>query len=98
MKTTAEKIEVMQAWLDGKTIESYDEDIEHKDTYNIKSHYCSEPKWNWLKYDYNVIKEIKQGWFLHWPDNSVSGPYPSEESAISNRCRTGKAIMHTWQE
>lgn len=43
---TEEKIEVMQAWVDGETIQVKDcLDVEWRD---------SDPGWNWVDYDYRV--------------------------------------------
>ena len=50
--TTQEKIEVMKAYEDGKTIQSYD--IEQDKWVN-----CHNPTWNWLGFDYRIKPESK---------------------------------------
>lgn len=48
--TTQEKIEVMKAYEDGKTIQSYD--LEQDKWVN-----CQNPTWNWLGFDYRIKPE-----------------------------------------
>lgn len=50
--TTQEKIEVMQAYEDGKTIQSYD--LEQDKWVN-----CHNPTWNWDTLDYRIKPESK---------------------------------------
>lgn len=52
-KTTAEKIAIMQAFLDGKKIEYVD--IQFGGTWKLNPH----PTWNWIEYDYR-IKPVEQ--------------------------------------
>ena len=52
MKTTKEKIEVMKAYEEGKT-------IEHKNKDGDKWFEVSTPSWNWRDYDYRVKEEPK---------------------------------------
>ena len=49
MKTTKEKIEVMQAYLDGEQIE---------ESIDKKVWFTCEPIWNWAKCDYRVKKKV----------------------------------------
>lgn len=54
MKTTKEKIEVMQAFEDGKKIEYY-----RYDSYDNAWFPTENPTWDWLNYDYRVKEEPK---------------------------------------
>jgi len=52
--TTKEKIEVMQAFLDGKDVQR--KDIQRKLSLNGDgwSDFTGEPIWNWLEFDYRI--------------------------------------------
>lgn len=55
--TTEEKIEVMKAYLDGKTIESR----KHSDKFeNIPWHESEKPEWIWGIYEYRVKPEKEE--------------------------------------
>lgn len=55
MKTLEEKIEVMQACLDGKTIEIFEDDIWNDWKANRQF-----PDFNWSDFDYRIKPENKQ--------------------------------------
>ena len=55
MKTTKEKIEVMQSFLEGKKIQLYD-----NGSWCDWHGYEDEPHWDWQLYDYRVKSEVKQ--------------------------------------
>lgn len=64
MKTTIEKIAVMQAYQDGKKIKQVDRkcslnfiDICKKETEGIE---WLEVDWDWVNYDYKIVEEPKQ--------------------------------------
>lgn len=67
MKTTAEKIAVMQAHEDGK-------DIEWKLYVDERWDPAPEPCWNWLEYDYRVKREPQKAWLLRDPKNGELHP------------------------
>lgn len=50
--TTKEKIEVMKAYEEGKTIQAFD--LEQGKWVN-----CHNPTWNWLSFDYRIKPESK---------------------------------------
>lgn len=52
MKTTQEKIEVMQAFLQGKQIEISQNGQDNWEKYRTK-----EPIWDWHKFDYKIEEE-----------------------------------------
>lgn len=69
MKTTAEMIEVMQAYERGETIEFYH-------GYEDKWKYCSDPIWNWLTTDYRIaIKPKKTLELYQWLCKDSKGYY-----------------------
>lgn len=55
--TTKEKIAVMQAWLDGKTIQYKDKDEKEWLTWDESSTF--EPVWAWIELDYRIKPEPK---------------------------------------
>lgn len=55
--TTAKKIEVMQAFLDGKKIEFFDFTFHQLGWVEWS---MGEPVWDWLKHKYRVKKEPKE--------------------------------------
>lgn len=54
MKTTQEKIAIMQAFADGKEIEITPNS--HEGIWTL----CKEPNWDWPMYDYRVKEEPKE--------------------------------------
>ncbi|MFA5758677.1 MAG: hypothetical protein WC942_04870 [Clostridia bacterium] len=56
MKTTAEKIKVMQAWLDGSLIKVSSEDGSCFTIDNTEG----EITWNWLYHDFNIV--LREVW------------------------------------
>lgn len=56
MKTTAEKIAVMQAYEEGKTIRIISPMFTHK-LNKKKEDIAGTPNWNWGDLDYEVVKE-----------------------------------------
>jgi hypothetical protein len=66
--TTKEKIEVMQAFLDGKDVQR--KDIQRKLSLNGDgwSDFTDEPMWNWLEFNYRIKPEYR-------PYNKVSGDW-----------------------
>lgn len=58
-ETTAEKIEVMKAYLEGKQIEMYNFNNSEKGWFLLKG---TEPIWNWLDYNFRTynISDISQ--------------------------------------
>ena len=58
MKTTQEKLEIMQAFLDGEKIEMFDDDLK-------EWRWITDPSWNWIEVDYRIKPEKqKQKRFL----------------------------------
>lgn len=55
---TKEKIEIMQAWLDGKNIEYKVKDAEESNEYELMC--FSNPGWDWSNFDYRIEKKIKK--------------------------------------
>ena len=60
MKTLKEKIEVMQAALDGKKIES--RNYPYEDKYDWNDNFYSGIKWNWPHVDYRIKQEPMEFW------------------------------------
>lgn len=65
MKTTAEKIAVMQAYEDGKTVLTKQYSMIK---WSPMSGYKDEPYWNWQVNDYKVKPEPKEIWVTTYPD------------------------------
>ena len=59
MKTTKEKIEIMQAWEDGLTVEN--RGVDYSGRWVSLAHE-GEPQWNWQLYDYRIKPEPKVIW------------------------------------
>ena len=76
MKTVKEKIEVMQAFEDGKQVEV---------TISGKSKWfnCGEPTWNWVASDYRVKPEPVEFWMNLYPDGDWGRHYESKNEAIA---------------
>lgn len=58
MKTTKEKMEVMQAFMDGKLIQRTHRD-EDRGRWSTLG---TEPVWDWLMYDFRVKPELRTIW------------------------------------
>ena len=76
MKSTAEKIAIMQAFLDGKKIEvrtSPDRGWREIDTVN--------PHWDWYGQDYRIKPEPKEIWVNEYLSDCSAG-HPTKEGAM----------------
>lgn len=65
MKTTAEKIAVMQAYVDGKQIEIASDEVGSGRWYAWPV-FCSSPEWNWEQNDYRIYEEPKEKPSINW--------------------------------
>lgn len=78
MKSLKEKIEVMQAALDGKEIEV---DFSFTDKYELDT----TPSWNWRDHDYRVKPEPLVRYMVVFDDGRNSGrTYRSKEQAVND--------------
>jgi hypothetical protein len=65
MKTTEEKIAIMQAFVDGKEIEYKSHKAENGDLLRPNKH-VTEPTWNWPTFDYRIKEDMDQkAWDLY---------------------------------
>ena len=83
MKTDQEKIAVMQAAKEGKTIECRISNA------HALSHWYEEknPRWNWLDYDYRVkLADLRRVWVVFYPHCIAVRHTEKEalETALSN--------------
>ena len=79
MKTTEEKISVMQAYADGKTLQ-----IKSKDTGEWKDYFIAdEPLWDWHHIDYRIKPE---------PPKKKIVPYESAEEFLAAQKEHGPYI------
>lgn len=65
MKSTKDKIDIMQAFLDGETIKL----INHDDNNNISLHTKDTVKdlmWDWMGYDYEIVYKPAAGTIMKW--------------------------------
>lgn len=88
MKTTAEKIAVMQAFEDGKVVMCRPFGL-------AAYHLGKEPSWNWGKYDYWVKPEPAEVWVNIYDDGDYK-VYTSESEAdtrFSEIC-PGRCAVH----
>lgn len=102
MKTLAEKIAIMQAYLDGKSIEfSFD-----GESYRPV---LVEPDFDWRLLDYRVKPEIREGWVniyknKYFTDENNTGLYAgtiyyTEKAAILGKSpEEAKTVKITWEE
>jgi hypothetical protein len=74
MKTTAEMIEVMQAFERGEAVEICD-DVK---PYWYPSH---RPAWDWQQFDYRIKPKLIEGWVNAYDDGSLMGLHKSREEA-----------------
>lgn len=75
MKTVAEMIEVMKEFEKGAKIEGRlnSEDAEWLPRDN--------PGWDWINFDYRVVKEPISFWVNVYPEKVIRGPFTSKEEA-----------------
>lgn len=76
MTSTEDKIAVMQAYVEGKKIQSrccFPKEIDNWED-------CCDPVWNWGQFDYRIKPEPRRFWIRRWGDNSMSA-YESEKGA-----------------
>lgn len=80
MKTTEEKIAVMQAYLDGQQIE-----MSYITLPAVGWTGVEHPKWDWLSLDYRIKStkpEPRSRFFVEWTDGSLSSSnFETEEEA-----------------
>mgnify|MGYP000892555230 CR=1 FL=1 len=92
MKTTAEKIAIMQASVEGKTIECED----------CGAWFVSPiPKWDWRNYDYRIKRVPLTVWVIEYPDGLLRH-YSDKDAAMQSlgddkwrpqESRSGRLIM-----
>ncbi len=91
MKTTAQMIEVMQAWQRGETIEV--RDIGEKRWGTL----IDEPSWNWIDSDYRIKpREPRVIWVNEYSDRSIL--HSNEEIAKQNASDSAKRIAVKYVE
>jgi hypothetical protein len=78
-ETTAEKIAVMQAYVEGKEIQFCESGKETWLDLNLQD---SEPRWNWERCDYRVKPKPREWWFV---DVYQSPLFDSREAAEEHR-------------
>lgn len=83
MKTLEERIEVMQAALDGKEVEFMYTDGDSADWRTHRD--IGKCTWNWSSYDYRVKHEPLELWVNIYSKNVVPCAYFTEEGAIYSR-------------
>lgn len=86
---TKEKIEVMQAWEDGKPIQ-YKTSI--RDMWNDWE-YSYEPNWNWEECKYRIKPGPKEIWvnefsYQEFEDDLLGYAYSDKQSAINEATRS----------
>ena len=75
MKTTAEMIEVMQAFDRGEKIEC------SSLTGNDFGAAVIAPVWNWLEFDYRVVRKPAECWVWVFPSGRCGATFESEDQA-----------------
>ena len=65
MSTTEQKIEIMQAYVDGKA-------IQYKDRCAYEWHIMEQEEWDWCFFEYRIAPEPKKVMMQMWK-NSVDG-------------------------
>lgn len=90
MKTTEQKVAVMQAYLDGKTISiTAKQNIKVLRTFK-RSDGTGDPEWNWNDLDYEVVREKIVRFAIVYGNRIIRSPqkcnelfFKSEEAAIN---------------
>lgn len=93
MKTTKEKIEVMQAFLDGKK-------VEFKDVLDNRWHIMlvlREPAWDWESVDYRIKNEPLECWvntYKRAPNLPKHTPFRSYHAFLTQEEANGNALLY----
>jgi hypothetical protein len=97
MRTTKEKIAIMQAFEDGKPIEMKNASSAQWSTLSMGK--SADPIWNWGSCDYRIKQEPKVVYINYYEDYEESegyspygDVYDSEEDAIEGRGDVGKTL------
>ena len=85
MKTLKEKIEIMQAALDGEEIEVYSTIGNDWVKTNV-------PVWNWDNYDYRIKPKPLERWINLYPAVKTTFGYATEKAAKENAMNHGIQI------
>jgi len=96
MKTTAEKIAVMQAYEDGKTIQVSMRGFASGVTpCELSKKSVKNPLWDWETYDYNIKKEPRTFYVNEYKDGSFGAAHSSADRAaiiLANTYCGGRTI------
>jgi hypothetical protein len=88
MKTTKEKIAVMQAFEDGEKIEIRERECEDDEWMETP-----EPCWNWFAYDYRVKQEPLECWVVKLGTDIVHVA-TTKDRGMMNALTIGSTIHH----
>jgi len=86
MTTLQEKIAVMQAFADGREIES----TRSGSAWGVNT----SPVWNWLECEYRVKREPREWWVNVYPEESSSIAHLSRTAADCDATRTRTECIH----
>lgn len=82
MSTTQEKIAVMQAFIEGKTIQVYYN--RGPDPHWVDRDCGSSPSWNWFDYDYRIKREPREWWLVKGSGGLLLTAYPCKQNGFEN--------------
>ncbi len=89
MKTTAEKIKVMQAYLDGRSILCTD--VVTRSTTTFKMGRSVDPNWNWETCDYEIVP--RTFWVVAYTDSSMNCVTSLATAEKLSKCYTNSEIL-----
>ncbi|MEM7763535.1 MAG: hypothetical protein AAF290_05605, partial [Pseudomonadota bacterium] len=88
MKTTAEKIAVMQAYEDRRDVEFFSASL---DEWILLTSGVMGPEWDWKSRDYRVKREPQEVWLLRDPDDGSLGHACYNRLDDAERSATGRS-------
>lgn len=88
VKTTAEKIAVIQAFEDGKRVQTK--------PVNSELHWMdsSNPSWNWVNINYRIKPEPREWWANLFPNGEFGKLYSSKEKVENLNSKKAVGIIH----
>ena len=94
MSTTREKIAVMQAWLEGKTIQRRPLfPSKHGWITFIKAPEDPEPYWNFPSYEYRVKPEPVESWAVQTPAGNVYLYSSADAARVPAATMGGRVVL-----
>ena len=91
MSTTEQKIEIMQAYVDGKA-------IQYKDRCAYEWHIMEQEEWDWCFFDYRIKPETKKAMMQMWQNSEgFYAAYPVSDGARKTK-KIGEPFEFTFPE